>query len=209
MAEQQFKRNIAFKHRIGDLLNAKKIIENEKFICININDKKVVRVNIVANIIDKFENQSDKAKYIFVTLDDGSGQIRIKAFGDDTNKYADFNQGDTVLVIGNLRYFNDELYIAPEIIKKIDPRYLLVRKLELEKETSKKPDILGRDQIIAVKEKILNTIKNAEPEGGINMDDLIMALKDISPEIINQEVNKFIEEGIVFEPHPGKVRYLG
>jgi hypothetical protein len=36
-----------------------------------------------------------------------------------------------------------------------------------------------------------------------------MKLKDASPEIINQEIKKFLEEGIIFEPRPGKVRYLG
>jgi len=34
-------------------------------------------------------------------------------------------------------------------------------------------------------------------------------LRDISPIIINQEIQKLLEEGIVFEPRPGKVRYLG
>jgi len=68
---------------------------------------------------------------------------------------------------------------------------------------------LERDQIVAVKDKILNTIKNAEEDGGIEMDKVIMNLRDISPTIINQEVQKLLEEGIVFEPRPGRVRYLG
>jgi len=41
------------------------------------------------------------------------------------------------------------------------------------------------------------------------MDKVIMNLRDISPTIINQEVQKLLEEGIVFEPRPGRVRYLG
>jgi hypothetical protein len=36
-----------------------------------------------------------------------------------------------------------------------------------------------------------------------------MELHYASPEIINQEIQKMIEEGMVFEPRPGKVRYLG
>ena len=90
-----------------------------------------------------------------------------------------------------------------------DPKYLLVRKLELEKEQAKQTDPLGRDQIIAVKDKILAAIKSAEDEGGIEIDKIIMNLRDITPVIINQEIQKFLEEGIVFEPRPGKVRYLG
>lgn len=68
-----------------------------------------------------------------LTIDDASGQIRIKAFGEDVDKYAGINQGDTILLVGSVRSYNNELYVNPEIIKIIDPRYLLVRKLELEK----------------------------------------------------------------------------
>jgi hypothetical protein len=69
--------------------------------------------------------------------------------------------------------------------------------------------MLPKEQIADVRDKILGAIKNSEDDGGIEMDKLIMTLSNIAPVIINQEVEKFIEEGIVFEPRPGKVRYLG
>ncbi len=207
----QFKRNIAFKKRIGDLLIGKTIMEGDRFSFLELGDKKIIRVNVIGNIIEVFENENSETgkKYVFLKIDDGSGQISLKIFGDDVLKFKDLNQGDTVIVIGLLRNYNNELYIAPEIIRKSDPKYLLVRKLEVEKQKSKGKDILGKEQITAVKDKILGTIKNAEVEGGIERDKLIMTLQEISPEIINQEIQKFIEEGIVFEPYPGKVRYLG
>ena len=136
-------------------------------------------------------------------------QIKLKCFGDDCDKFKDFSQGKTVCVIGVLRNWNNETYIAPEIIREQDVKYLLVRKMELEKERSKVVDVLGRDKIVAVKDKILSAIKSAEEDGGIEIDKIIMTLRDISPVIINQEIHKFLEEGIVFEPRPGKVRYLG
>jgi hypothetical protein len=34
-------------------------------------------------------------------------------------------------------------------------------------------------------------------------------LRDISPSIIHQEIKKLLEEGIIFEPQPGKIRWLG
>ena len=55
----------------------------------------------------------------------------------------------------------------------------------------------------------METIKNSEDEGGIDTDNIIMDLKETSPEIINQEIKKLLEEGIIFEPRPGKVRWLG
>ncbi|MBS3094474.1 hypothetical protein J4474_02315 [Candidatus Pacearchaeota archaeon] len=210
MADEQFKRNVAHKVRIGEIFLGKPLLESDRFIFLELGNRKIIRTNVIGNIVDKYESQGDR-KYLFLTLDDGSGQIKLKIFGDDVSKFSDVQQGQTVVVIGNLRYFNNEIYIAPEIIKEHDPRYLLVRKLEIEKEKSKNPDVIstGKEQMMAVKDKILDFIKKAEQEGGMEVDRIILQLTDVSPEIINQEIQKFIEEGIVFEPRPGKVRYLG
>ncbi|MFH1365670.1 MAG: OB-fold nucleic acid binding domain-containing protein [archaeon] len=209
MADSQFKRNIAFKLRIGDTLMGKPIIDNaENFSFLEIGEKRIVRVNIVGNIVEKFEREGEK-NYSFFTLDDGSGQIRLKIFGEDVKKFSGVSQGQTVVIIGVLRYWNNELYIAPEIIKEQDTRYLLVRKLELEKEKEKSTQSLGREQMVAVKDKILGTIKNAEEIGGMEIDQIIMGMPEISPTIITQEIQKLLEDGIIFEPRPGKVRYLG
>jgi RecG-like helicase len=206
--EAQFKRNIAFKLRIGELLTGKPIIEGDRFSSLDLNGKKIIRVNLVGNIIDKYESEGEK-KYAVIILDDGSGQINAKAFGDDVKRLEKASQGQTVLVIGVMRYWNNELYVAPEIVREMNPKYLLIRKTEIEKKKGKSAEPLPKDQIIAVKDKILGAIKSAEDDGGIEMDKLIMTLSNISPVIITQEVEKFLEEGIIFEPRPGKVRYLG
>ena len=154
MPEQQFKRNIAYKYRIGDLLIGKPIFDAERFSFLDLGDKKIVRVNIVGNIVDKYESEGEK-KYIFFTLDDGSGQIKLKSFGDDVAKFKEVQPGDTVVVIGVLRNFNNETYVSPEIIKEQDPKYLLVRKLEIEKDRAKNSPPVEKTQITAIKDKIL------------------------------------------------------
>lgn len=206
----QFKRNTAYKVRAGEVFLGKPFIENEKFSFLELGNRKIVRVNIIGNIVDKYDSQSEK-RYLFLTLDDGSGQIKLKIFGEDVDKFSNVRQGQTVVVIGNLRYFNNEIYIGPEIIKEQDPRYLMIRKLEIEKDKNKNGDVIsiGKEKMIAVKDQILEKIKNSENDGGIEIDKIILQLVDVAPEIINQEIHKFIEEGIVFEPRPGKVRYLG
>jgi RPA family protein len=208
MAEGQFKRNIAYKFRIGDLLIGKPVMDGDRFSFLELGNRKIIRVNIIGNIIDKYESEGER-KYIFFTLDDGSGQIKLKCFSDDVNKFKNVLQGQTVLVIGSLRNFNNETYISPEIIREEDTKYLLVRKLEIEKEKNKNLVPLAREQIVAVKDKILGIIKDAEKDGGIEMDMIIMNLREISSEIINQEIKRLLEEGIVFEPRPGKIRWLG
>ena len=211
MVEKDFKRNIAFKYRVGDLLLGKPIFDQstQRFSFLELGDKKIIRVNLVGNIIDKYESEGEK-KYIFLTFDDGSGQIKLKSFGDDAQKFKGVTLGQTVVVIGVVRNFNNETYIAPEIIKEQDPKYLLIRKLELEKQrTVNAPPIENKAQVIAIKDQILAKIKTAEAEGGIEIDSIIMSLRQSSPEIINQEIKKLMEEGIIFEPRPGKLRYLG
>lgn len=208
--EQQFKRNIAFKYRIGDLLLGKPIFDGERFSFLELGGKKLVRVNVVGNIVDRYDAEGDK-KYTFLTIDDGSGQIKLKTFGDDVEKFKHAIQGLTVAVIGVLRHFNNETYIAPEIIKEQDTKYLLVRKLELEKlrNSAQEAVPVQKEQVVALKDQIMSLIKEAEGEGGIEIDTIIMKLRESSPDLINQEIKKLLEEGILFEPRPGKLRWLG
>ncbi|MBU2616073.1 MAG: hypothetical protein KKC19_03140 [Nanoarchaeota archaeon] len=208
MPEQQFKRNTAYKLRIGNLLMGKPVMDQDKFSFLELGDKKIVRVNVVGNIVDRYDNEGEK-KYVFLTLDDGSGQIKLKVFGDDAEKFKNVVQGQTVVVIGNLRNWNDETYIAPEIVKESDPKYLLLRKLETEKEVASFIPKVEREDVLAIKDKILDLIKSAEDDGGIEVSEIVKKFSDAQPSLINQEIQKLLEEGIAFEPRPGKVRWLG
>lgn len=202
--KSDFKRNTAYKLKIGDLASGKPITEADKLKFLELGDKQVVRVNIIANIIDKFIQEGEK-KFGSLTIDDASGQIKIKSFGEDVDKFNQFTQGDTVLVIGLLRQWNNEVYITPEILKKKDPEFLLVRKLEVEKEQPKTHD---KSQLLALKDKILELIKTNESNGGIDTEKIILDLKE-TPSLINQEIKKLLEDGMIYEPRPGKLRYLG
>lgn len=186
----------------------KPIIVEDRFQFLELGDKKVIRVNIVGNIVDKYESESEK-KYLFLKLDDGSGQIALKVFGDDVEKFRGLVHGETIIVIGRLNNWNNETYIVPEVIKVQSPKYLLLRKLETEKQRAESAPPIKKEQIIALQDKILEKIKASEKDGGIETEKIIMEIRDISPELINQKIQKLVEDGIIFEPRPGKVRYLG
>jgi len=202
MAEQQFKRHTAYKMRIGNILAGKVVLEGERFKVLEFGDKNVQRANVIANIVDKYIQEGEK-KFASMTLDDGSGQIKLKSFGDEAEKFANFNQGDTVMTIGLLRYWNKELYITPEIIKKKEPSFLLVRKLEAEQ-----PKNLHKEELTALKDKMLAMIKDAEKDNGIEVEKIITELHE-HPDVINNEIKKLLEGGVAYEPRPGKLRYLG
>lgn len=203
-SQEALKRKVAYKVRIGQINDAKQNLDGDRLRNIEIGGKEIVRVNLIANIIDKFVQEGEK-KYGNLGLDDASGQIKVKLFGEDTGKIESFNQGDTVQIIGLVRSWNNEIYLTPEIIKKKDPAFLFVRKLEVE---SQAPKTLDRSQIAELKDKILTMVKNSEPEGGVDIDKIIMELKE-PPAVINNEIKKLLEDGLCYEPRPGKLRYLG
>ncbi len=203
MAEE-FKRHTAYKLKIGDILSGNQITDGEKLKFIETSGKNVARVNLIANIVDKFI-QDDEKKFASVTLDDASGQIKLKTFGDDIEKLKPFEQGDTVLAIGMVREWNKEIYVTPEIIKKKEAEYLLLRKLENEKN---KPSETDKKEATDIKDKIITIIKREEVNGGADIKKLTDELQ-AKPEAVNQEIRKLLEEGAIYEPRPGKVRYLG
>ncbi|MEI6849887.1 MAG: OB-fold nucleic acid binding domain-containing protein [archaeon] len=199
------KRNTAFKQRIGAILSGKQNIENEKLKNVEINGKNVVRVNIIANITDKYIQEGEK-KFGSITVDDGTGQIKVKSFGDDVDSFfSQLNQGDTIMIIGLIRYWNNEIYITPEVIKKKAPEFLLIRKMEVESDEKSAPT---EEQTKGLKDKILAMVKEAEKDGGIDVEKLILDLHE-KPDTINKEIKKLLEDGIAYEPRPGKIRYLG
>lgn len=200
----EFKRHTAYKLKIGDVLSGNQITDGEKLKYIEVNGKNVARVNLIANIVEKFIQDEEK-KFASITLDDASGQIKLKAFGEDIEKLKTFDQGDTVLTIGMVREWNNEVYVTPEIIKKKQPEYLLLRKLENDMQ---KPKEIDKKEVSEVKDKIVEIIKREEVNNGADVKNIITEL-GAKQEVVNQEIRKLLEEGTIYEPRPGKVRYLG
>jgi RPA family protein len=209
---EQKKRETAYKLKIIDLLKGNQIFEetenlNKRLKHIELGNQKIVRVNLVANVIDKYESEGEK-RFASITLDDGSGQIRARVFGEDVKNFSDLSQGDTILMIGLLRFFNQEIYILPELIKKQEPKYLLVRKLEIEKSFQPILSDAKKKEIRALRDELITMIKEAEAKEGIDKEELIIKLKS-HPQTITQEIQKLLEDGVIYEPRPGRVRYLG
>jgi RecG-like helicase len=197
------KRNTAYKLRIGDLLKAKPIINEGKLLFLELGDKKISRINIIANVIDKYVQDGEK-KFASLTIDDASGQIKLKNFGEDIKMLQNLTQGDTIQIIGLIREYNSEIYIQPEIAKSVDAKWLLVRKLEIQ--NSRKD--LPTSGNVPIRDTILQKIKSSEANDGIDVEQLILDT-EASPDLINGEIQKLISDGLVYEPRPGIVRYLG
>src|SRR3989344_815611 len=117
----QFIRHVANSVWIKDLFDGQFIEKASELDSCSIlyNNKKISRVSIIATVVQKFENED--MSYASVTIDDGSADIRVKTWKDDVDIISNAMIGDLVLLVGKVKKYNDELYIVPEILKKIDP----------------------------------------------------------------------------------------
>lgn len=133
-----YKRFTAKKTNIKELLNGD--FKEDKNLLVSRSNEKIKRVRLMATVINKF--LSDDGKYGFLVLDDSTETIRTKAFREDVKRIKRIEEGDIIDLIGRLDKYEDEIYIRPEIVKKVeDPNWLLVRKLELHLQGKGKEDI--------------------------------------------------------------------
>jgi RPA family protein len=204
--QQEQQARTAYKLWISSLVSASTVFNGERFSHLEVADngtvKEVTKVNLIANIIDKYISENPERPYATLTLDDGSGQIRVKGFRDTMKMLLELNIGETVCVIGSVRFFNNEVYILPEIVRKLDGSWALIRRLELKQLYPEKAKIKVSSDI---KSTILSLIK--ESDEGVDIDKLIMNTS-LPVEEINSVVAQLLEAGLIYEPRPGRLRSM-
>lgn len=126
--QNNYNRPTAVKITILDILNGEYVQENEQNpnYLLTTNKQKVYRINLFATILSK-ELQGSITNFL---IDDGTGTIVLRAF-EESSFLRELNIGETLTVIGRVRVYNEEKYLSPEIIKKVNPLWLKVRALEL------------------------------------------------------------------------------
>ena len=219
-------RLVAYKVWISDLINGNYIKETGEWDpnYISVKNKKVSRVNIIASVVMKYQNEANT--YVSIVLDDSSETIRLKTWKQDINLLNNINIGDLVLIVGRSKSYNNEIYIVPEIVKKLENQdWLLLRKLELTKEygnpvktekiiqdvdektTAKSGEELIEEpvEITSNRQKLLDVIgKNDE---GIAISEIIKNSFLDSKEAENL-MNQLLREGEIFESRPGIIRVI-
>lgn len=113
--------------------------------------EKISRVNIFGTITDKFVSES--GNYLNLTINDFSGAIRVKYFGNISEITENLDVGDNVIIIGKPRLWNGEIYINLEIIRKVDdPNFENYRKVEILKKIVEKKKIIN--ELHSLREKL-------------------------------------------------------
>ncbi|MBD3313363.1 hypothetical protein GF345_02890 [Candidatus Woesearchaeota archaeon] len=123
-------RQTAIKARISHLINGRYVVQEgwEPNYILH-NDSRISRANIIGVAVSK--NQSEFSNNTSIILDDGSGRINVRSF-EENSSLNSVSVGDVLLIVGRPRQYGDEIYLVPEIARKIeDQRWVDVRKKEL------------------------------------------------------------------------------
>jgi len=130
-------RQIAHKTWIVDLLHSEYFKTSGEWEpnYVLVRGNKVSRVNVVATIIGKIPSEGCSV----LDIDDGSGTISVRAWGDDAQLFQSVDVGDFVLLIGKVKDYNGKTYLTPEIVRKVDARWMKVRQAELKQESPVSP----------------------------------------------------------------------
>jgi len=177
MSDEIRKRFTAYKASLGLIAGGNIEFEQERFSKLVVSNREMSRVNIMATVVDKYTS-ADKP-YVSATIDDGTGNITVRAFSDNISILKNIEVGDVISVIGMLRYFNNELYIIPEIVKNIDAKWLLVRKLELMKEYG---------SLYAKKKEIKEEKNNINETATLNQNEYQNKILDADEDIENVKI---------------------
>lgn len=175
---------------------------------LRINNEDVARVNIMGVVVSKATTEI--FNYDFFTMDDGSGKITVRSF-ENKNLSKNLDMGTVVMVIGRPREYGGEVYIAPEIVKKIDDTaWVELRKLELEMRPAPAttPPETKADEITIEKEsdpneRILDYIKQQDSGEGVGVEEIIGKYADAQAVIERLQL-----QGDIFEVRPGRVKVL-
>lgn len=139
------KRLTAIKTRIKNITSGKYVVREgfEPNYVLTKRGELLSRARVLATVVDKFV--SETGKFASLTLDDGTDTIRAKVF-NAVSMLDNIAVGDIVDVIGRVREYQGEIYMAPEVVaKQENPNYELLRELELrwqEREWEKKRELV-------------------------------------------------------------------
>ena len=230
--KKTFSRQIAVKTTFSELLEGEYVKEEEQNpnYLLTKSGEKIYRLNALGVILGKEKLGEIQNFY----LDDGTGKIILRSF-EANPQWEALEVGDTILVLGKLRVYNQEKYISPEIVKKIDPLWLKVRSLELKElfldkkeikveaeeipikeivsaNESSEEELIGEDEIVMDEklemlplEKVKHLIKELDQGSGVLIEELISKSTLHETE---QIIEKMLEKGDIFQNLPGRVKVL-
>jgi RPA family protein len=183
------------------------------------------RVLLLGQIVENYVSDN----FASITLDDGTGTIRAKAWGAEASALEAVESDILALVIGKVREYEGELYVVPEIVKRVeDPNFIPLHKLERqrthllagkkEKSTSAptsakatgKPKAAVQQSMVSksLGEQIIDFLRANDSPKGVHVSQIsdFFVAKGFDKSEINMEVIELTANDQIVEPSVGVYR---
>jgi len=178
--------------------------------------EKASRVRVLGTVVDK--NVDERMCFLF--LDDGTGVISVRAWGEDARALEKYEVGALLDVIGRIREFAGEVYLYPELIVRVqDPNLETLRLLEIVRDRKKvvqagmlplpketKPEI-EVVEMMSPETKIEAIIEKLDKGDGVTVEELASALK-ISKLEAWERIRNLLAQGTVYEFKEGRYKNI-
>jgi RPA family protein len=199
----------AYKLFIRDITDRTLNKTEERLSYIELNGVTVSTVRVMGVVVSRYDTEG----YTILSLDDSTETISVRAFGEDKNIVSAVLVGDTVDVVGTLREYEEETYIVPRSVWRVeDPNWEVVRKLELLIRAKKSGLGFTEEEVLdqeveepELKSIVLSLIEKLDTGSGADYNAL---LKDsgIEGSQVDETLNDLLKDGEIYEPKIGKFK---
>ncbi len=200
----------AFKVFVRDAVERALNKDEDNRSYIEYDGQQIFTVRVMGVVVSKYDSE----RFTILTLDDATETVSVRFFGEDKDMAANVSVGDTVDVIGTLREYEEETYIAPRIITEIeDLNWEVVRNLELLLRAKKAGIAVSQEEVLDTEEEqvsdlkpiVLSLIERLDEGDGADYNSILKesGLKDTE---LDPTLNDLLSNSDVYEPKIGKFK---
>ena len=201
----------AYKLFIRDISERTLNKEEGRLSYIEYNNTPVSTVRAMGVVVSRYDTEG----YTILTLDDSTETVSVRAFGEDKRLLEAVALGVTVDVVGTLREYEGEVYIAPRSVWIVeDPNWEVARTLELLIRARKSGATVKKEEVLDVEEAqedlkpvVLGLIEKLDPGDGADYKSLLKqsGLEDAE---FDQVLNDLLSNSDIYEPKIGKFKRI-
>ena len=230
---------VAVKSRICDIVNGKYNSSGDNVGFNYLESAVGIKMNkarILGTVVQKFISDNSDKPFAIITIDDSTETISCRLW-NNLDLIQDIEVGDIVDLIGLLREYNNEIYIVPDLIKKIDDfNYETLRRLEIAESLEKlgikkeaKEDKQVQKQETTATNETDDTVVSTDNQSTTDKSSSVPRVREILMQKINELDNgdgadieevitvdnsaedilkELLNEGTCYEPRMGRVKLL-
>jgi RPA family protein len=175
--------------------------------------EKTSRVRVLGTVVDKAVDE----RLCFLFLDDETGVISLRAWGEEAKELEKYELGDLLDVIGKVREFSGEIYLQPELIMRVeDPNQETLRLLEIVRARKKMlaagalpvPKETAQVQVVpSIEKEVESAIRRLDRGGGVTVEEVAAELK-IPKEEAWEGIRLLLALGTAYEFKEGRYKVV-